>query len=339
MPHVPAVSFLLLQPEHLPQGRDEFSKPSPLAALCDSIARQHGQSPDSEALAAAREALRQLESSLGDFHSVENSPREAPGNRANDLAFHIVRVEGNTLPLLVHSTLQGLVALLDEALTGGTDLEPRQWGKLRWAFSTLFHALAGRWEEPAPAPPLKPPLKIEEGERDALRRWTRGHYVFMVLVQGLVVVLNGFRRELESANLTGARAALGMATVLMWGAESALRFTGDFTFNAYEKSVRPTLMPPVAPPGMSGLRWRDHEHLVEVLSSLRPVFLNLDPSLQQQRDEFHAAMSHAYESHKFVCSSFVGTERTSLLMTERTEKSAVEVLDHFKRVRLHLLKN
>ncbi|NVI98246.1 hypothetical protein HV824_08925 [Myxococcus sp. AM009] len=243
------------------------------------------------------------------------------------------------MPLLVHSTLQGFATLLDEALVNGTDLEPQAWGQLRAAYNTLFDTFLGRPPARDEEVPMPPPRSTSEGERDALRRWTRGHYVFMSIVQGLSVVLNGLTRDINASDIPSAQVNFERATTIMMGAESALRFTGDYSYNAYEKSVRPTLMPPIAPPGMTGLRWRDHEHLVKILSGMRPLFSALDPALEPYREAFYASISHTYDSHKLVCSSFVGTERTSLLMAERTEKSAIEILDHFKRVRLQLVKS
>lgn len=328
-----ATSFYLLQPERLPAHRGELASGG-LAAVLNDMAGLH-QRPDSVALEAARKALHQLGLGPDRFTPVRDDPNESQGNKANDLAFRIVRVQGDVMPLLVHSALQGFVALLDEAVTGGSDLDSEQWGRLRAAFTAMFSILAGQGGEPPPVGDMEPTRLTAGSERDALVRWTRGHHVFMVLVQGLVVSLNRFRKDLASGDVAGAASALKTATVLMGGSEAALRFTGDYSYSAYEKSVRPTLMPPVAPPGMSGLRWRDHEHMVALLTEMRPVFAQLqEPVLREQRDAFHAAIAHAYDAHKLVCGSFVGHETTSLL----SKKSAVEVLDNFKKGRLLLVK-
>lgn len=159
----------------------------------------------------------------------------------------------------------------------------------------------------------------------------------MVFVQGIVMALNAFRRGVESRDRARSKIALTTATDLMSGSEAALRFAGDFSYTDYEQSVRPTLMPPLAPPGMSGLRWRDHEHLIALLAQLRPIFADIEPSLAGARDAFYDAIGDAYSAHRFVCASFVGTERGSLLTGGKT-KSAVEMIDHFKRVRMSLVK-
>jgi hypothetical protein len=335
---VTTLGFYLLRPEQLPRGRGDLRGGGAEVAVLEPLATLHRLAPEDGASAAARAALTRLGLGPEDFSPVLDDPEASQGNKDNDQAFSIVRVEGRVVPLLVHSTLQGFVTLLDEALTSGTDLEPLAWGRLRTAFNVLFDMLLGRPASPEEVVPMAPPRSIAAGERDALRRWTRGHYVFMSIVQGMVVLLNCLRQDVEAGDLDAARSDLAQLTALMWGAESALRFTGDYSYTAYEKSVRPTLMPPLAPPGMTGLRWRDHEYLVKVLSGLRPIFSQLPAALEEAREAFYQAIARAYDAHKSVCAGFVGTERTSLLMAERTEKSAVEILEHFKRVRLHLVK-
>jgi len=328
--------FYLLRPECLPRGRDELA--SDVTAVLEPLATCYRNEAEPRALAAAHEALARLGLGPGDFQPVGEDPHESRENRDNDLVFSIVRVDGRRMPLLVHSSLQGYVALLDEALTRGTDLEPEAWGRLRAALHTVFDILLDRPFEREDGVPMAPPRSTAEGERDALRRWTRGHHVFMALLQGLIVVLNGLHRDLESADIPAARAGLERATALMWGTESAMRFAGDYDASAYERAVRPTLMPPRAPSDLTGLHWRDHEYLIKVLSGLRPLFSNLEPSLKPQHEAFYRAIAQAYDAHKLVCTRFVGMESASLFMAERSSRSAMEVLEHFKRARLQLVK-
>ncbi|ATB30111.1 hypothetical protein [Melittangium boletus] len=311
---------------------------SDVASVLEPLATRYRNEAEPRALAAAHEALARLGLGPGDFQPVGEDPHESRENRDNDQVFSIVRVDGGRMPLLVHSALQGYVTLLDEALTRGTDLEPEAWGGLRAALHTVFDILLDRPFEREDGVPMAPPRSTTGGERDALLRWTRGHHVFMVLLQGLIVVLNGLHRDLESSDIPAARAGLERATVLMRGSESAMRFAGDYDASAYERSVRPHLMPPRAPSELTGLRWRDHEYLIKVLTGLRPLFLKLDPSLKPQHEAFYRAVAQTYDAHKCVCARFVGTESASLFMAERSDRSAMEVLEHFKRSRLQLVK-
>ena len=335
--------FFLLRPQQLPRSRAELVATIPITAALHTMRRATPPAPNEDALQAAREALSQLGVTNQCLTPVVDETDESPDNRANDEVFHIVRVEGQTFPLLVHSTLQGFVALLEEALSAGAKLTPVEWSRLRTAFAVLFETFRGEHvsEEMPPeaiVAPEPPAAARCDRQQNALQRWTRGHHMFMVVIQGLVVIFNCLRHELEASNLRTADALLRAATRLMMGVGPALRFTGDFGYSEYEKEVRPTLTPPAAPPGLSGLYWRDHEYLMKLLARMRPMLMNLDASLRDHLHPLHEALATAYESHKFVCGSFVGSERSSLLMASRTQQPAVETLDHFKRVRLQLVK-
>jgi hypothetical protein len=123
----------------------------------------------------------------------------------------------------------------------------------------------------------------------------------------------------------------------MRGSGAALAFTGDFPYPAYAARVRPTLIPPNAPPDMTGLRWRDHEYLIRVLSELRPVFAALPEGLREEREGFADALTEAYDAHKMVCAHFVGADQSSVLMATRTNEAAVSTLERFKRSRRGLV--
>ena len=172
----------------------------------------------------------------------------------------------------------------------------------------------------------------------AQRRWTSGHHVFMVLVQGLIIALQEVAENIRIGRIDGAQRWFDLAAALMRGSNAALTFTGDFPYSEYEKRVRPTLIPPTAPPDMSGLRWRDHEYLIRVLVRLRPIFADLDPRLEPWREEFVQALSGSYDAHKTVCAHFVGNDQSSVLMSTRTTQPAVSTLDKFKRSRSALLR-
>jgi len=334
--------FFLLRPQQLPCSRAELVATAAVADCLNELRRSVPPASDEEALGVAQEALHRLDLSPRSLTPVADDPEESPGNRANDQTFHIVRVTGPTLPLLVHSTLQGFIALLEEALEAGANLTAAEWARLRTVFAVLFQTYRGELVSHAAelqtAALAAPPPVWRVGEHSALQRWRHGHYMFMVVIQGLVVLFNSLRREIEAGDFGAADALLGATTHIMTGVGPALRFAGDFAYSEYEKEVRPTLMPPAAPPGLSGLYWRDHEYLMKLLGRMRPMLMGLAPPLRHHAQPLHDALASAYESHKLVCSSFVGSERSSLLMASRTQQPAVETLDHFKRVRTQLLK-
>ncbi|MBT2400794.1 hypothetical protein [Streptomyces sp. ISL-100] len=325
--------FPLLRPERLP-GRAEVqayvsgNAPGVPAELADTL-----RADAAAALDALRAALITVPLPAGTA-PVCDDPGESGGNRDNDQSFDIVRVDGERAAILLHSTLKGAELLLDDAVRSGTDLAPEHWRALRHGFAALLGHLAGF---PTPSPGTDPgpgPRGADGLPSDALRRWVRGHRIFMVLIQGLVIAVDELTGAVARADTDQAAEALDLAVSLMRASEAALRFAGDFTPEEYEDLVRPTLMPPAAPPGLSGLHWRDHEYLVKRLAEARQLLAGVDPSLVPLRARFREAYAAAYDAHRFVCARFVGEDVGSLLMTPKSKKSAVGVLTQYKRVRL-----
>lgn len=327
-------TFHLLRPENLP---------SRAAVLAFARAAARGRSPavppavwdgdDRVALAGVRAALTN-----GPARACLTvggaDPAESVGNRDNDRVFDIVRVDGDRPWLLLRSVLMGYEMLLDDANRCGTGLTPAQWAALRGGVAALLGylsepdgvAIEGEYRVVSPRAGADPAA--------ALRRWIRGHRLFMVLIQGLGLVAGELTDGLWRADVPGAAAALDLAVALMHACESALRFASDFTPDEYEGVVRPTLMPPAAPDGLSGLHWRDHEHMIERFAALRQPLAELPAELAPLRARFRAAYSAVYDAHRLVCARFVGEDAASLLMTSRSKQSAVGVLARYQRVRL-----
>jgi hypothetical protein len=332
------VPFYLLRPDELPRLRGELAEDRDTARIVGPLSEALARGlDDATVLETARAALCELAFGPADFSRVEHDPGESFESRANDLSFGIVRVRGRATRVLAHGAIQSFAHLIEDARDAGTDLDAEHWGRLRHAFTTMFSVLASGSPATLPAVPVAPGAAADPAGRDALRRWVRGHHAFMSIVQCLIVILEDFEDAFESSDAARMLDALSAASAIMWGTESALRFAGDFAYAAYERAVRPTLMPPIAPPGMTGLHWRDHRYMITVLARTRRCFARLAPGLHPALGALHTAMSAAYESHKYVCASFVGDERPSLLMASRSEKTAIETLDHFKAIRLALL--
>lgn len=169
---------------------------------------------------------------------------------------------------------------------------------------------------------------------DALLRWKRGHKVFFLVLQGLIVRLRRFQSTISGGQLEQADQHLQSAARLMAGAASIMRFTGDFPQKKYESEVRPTMCPPNTIDGFSGLLSRDHAELLLIIRELKPVFANLPPQLAHTRRMFFDALAAVYDCHIHVCDQFGGGKTGSLRMNESTEKSSVEVLETLKENRL-----
>ncbi|WP_182604616.1 hypothetical protein [Streptomyces alkaliphilus] len=265
---------------------------------------------------------------------VGEDPRESPPNRDNDLAFGIERHVGEPLALLVAAALRAETGIVELIERGGTDLETSAWRDLIAGFDALLCWLATPSRVPEPFPVPGPPGRTDEPEPfDGLRRWVRGHHVFMVLSQGCALALNSMRAAADEKDTELAAPAAAVASRLMWACRAALRFAGEADRQQYRNEIRPTLMPPVAPPQMSGLRWRDHEALVTALGASRASWAWLAGTRPALLEEFRAALDATYDAHKGVCQHFVGGQSPSLLATVRSHRPAVGVIEQFHRLR------
>ncbi len=340
MSHHP--TLYLLNVEQLPHNRAEIRQATTISVnqalgTCTSI---FPCPSDAEVLTRVIDARGMIPIEIESatyVHQDRAMVNERP--EEHDYFFNIVRVSGNPLRVLAHSILQAYGELLEDTLAEGTSLNSSEWSRLRAAFDTMLHYISQE-----PAQPLVNTSRYlptasshSRGEPDPLRRWRIGHHVFLTLIQNLVVAFGCFGSAITSNDLPEAVVALELATILMWGSASALRFAGDFQPQQYEAVVRPVMMPPNLEPGFSGLQSRDHYYLIKSLSRLKPVFMKLDPYLRSQHHQFLQAFDAAYEAHKLVCARFKGNELPSLRMNLDAKQSAVDVLDQLKHVRLRNL--
>lgn len=333
---VATVPFRLGRPEDLPatSGGVHDAVDHGLHELLRRLDRDPGS--DLAALLAQAHAAR-AELGVVPGEPFGDDPGESEPNRDNDLAFGIVRTRGPAIRLLVDAALAALIGILDLAVDRGAGLDPGSWQRLIGGFDALFGWLAEplrppqSWPVPLPAPPG--PARPE----DALRRWVRGHHVFMVFAQVSAMVTACLTDSARQRDLSGAEASAAAAIALMRGCEGALCYAGDASRDHYEEQIRPTLMPPIAPPKMSGLHWRDHEALIRGLTGSTDAWAWLGARRPDLLTGFRAALGESYDSHQGVCEHFVGNQSPSLLAAKGSSRSAVGVLSQFRRIRLHSL--
>jgi hypothetical protein len=337
MSKIPPV-LSLLPPETLPHSYDEIRRqctPEVYEALHLSLS---GISTLSgiETLARIKAALRALPEPVQakDFKQL-NKP--SADKDSHDEYCRIKRVyEDASLNIYIHAILRAYEEFVEDSISGSSSLTDRQWHQLRGAFDSVLRFLIGDleierlWQDELP----EKSLWRHEQPCDPLARWLRGHHVFLVLIQCVITSLNCFFNAYKTRELELSTFALDLTTKLFDGCSVALHFAGDFSPIVYEASVRPTMMPPQVPPGMSGVLARDHEYLVRLLRTQKQVFKTLDPVTKQQYMRLVSAFENTYESHKLVCSHFVGDEGPSLLNRDEQAEAAVDVLDKVKHIRL-----
>jgi hypothetical protein len=324
--------FHALPPELVPRSRASSEAAEAArrdAAACSGL----GARAASAELAAA---IGRVLADMPVAHSRTAAPTACPAAGADDVAldsyFGIVRLEGDAPRIFLRSVLQANLILLEEVHEGGSSLDEAELHKLDDALAAVVsHVLAL---------PRDPPARVGSWNRaaargsDPIRRWIRGHHVFVMLTQGLILALQDVEDALTAGRTGDVAAALDLATMLMEGTAVAFRFTGDFAPMQYRDTVRPTMMPPLAPEGLSGVLSPDHRQLLQVLGRLKPRLKELELSACDGYGRFVTAFRAAYDDHIHVCSRFVGSKEPSLLMKAGEEKSAVQQLEYFKRLRM-----
>jgi len=282
----------------------------------------------------AGNALGRIRDFCGTPVRIETDPGETPMNRENDKALYIFRASGIPAWVLARSTTQAYVEFLDELVTAGTDLAAADVGCIQQQFMVMLTLLSGesaRYDVEQEALLSAPPLDL--GRHDPLRRWVRGHHVFMVILQWQVILFQCFRHQVEQFG--GGEPGCELLKLLILTLRAALqafRFTAEFSSDAYAQLVRPTLMPPAAPAGMSGLNWRDHQYLLKSLTKLDDAFGDADGTIRRLYAMLKAELRRVYDAHKYVCARFVGAEASLL-----SKNSAVGIIDRLKEQRSRLL--
>ncbi|MFC4112870.1 hypothetical protein [Nonomuraea zeae] len=298
--------------------------------------RQAGERELSASARRLRQACRGAEE-----RPFGHDPRASRGNLDNDRFFGVVRVAGDPYTVLLGATAQAYAELLDELGHAGTTLDEPTLGELGLGLAALIAAATG--ETPAALPMPRRPADPAAATDQPLRRWRRGHHLFMVLLQALAITAGGLTATIRSAAASGEearerlRAQWALLTTLLRGSSAALRFTGDFAGIDYITRVRPLMSDPTVPGGMTGLELRDHRFLVRRLRELGAA-LKSDAAAGEVcahgSAAFQTVLAEVYAAHGEVCAHFVGADRTSLIAAGGPP--AVAVLERLAAARLQL---
>jgi hypothetical protein len=171
----------------------------------------------------------------------------------------------------------------------------------------------------------------------AVRRWIHGHQVFAALTQALIFAFEAIDTAGAAGNDAALMEAADLAAITLRACAASLRFTGDFPAEVYEDLIRISMGSPFQPDGFSGLLSSDHRHLVRRMKLTKSSLDALRERDASAYERIAAELAGVYDAHKCVCSRFVGTDRSSLMMVREVGRSAIDHLDRFKTTRLRAI--
>jgi hypothetical protein len=317
-------SFELPFPELLPDCPDALSRPARELLRGESVL----------ACVARPEMLPVAAGGPARGHEPASS-RADEKFREHDRFFGVRRVADNP----GYAFLRGLVVAHARAYQNAIEMESTlltdcEWLRLFAGLERVFACASYRPDDGRSAIAL--PVWDEEcGEGyDPKRRWLVGHQLYFVLIQGVIVGLRCFASARKAGRRPEAADSLRVATTLMYGSATAVKYTSDFGPVDYELAVRPMMAPPAVGKGFSGLQTRDHALLVQQFRQLRPLLADSE-DLAGLREEFLDSVVAAYAAHEFICARFGGNILPSLRMAATTNgsttRSGVEVIRQMMR--------
>lgn len=190
-----------------------------------------------------------------------------------------------------------------------------------------------------------PSLKIETNPTlSPLHVWKKGHWVFLVFSQALIISLERLVAAIGNDQLDQAKVDLETTTKLMYASGAAMKLTGNFTREKYESDIRPTMtigntQSLVQSENLSGLMMWDHDYLINVIckQKLLPILKTLPSILAAEHENFvRAYQCGISEGHKSICENFGGGEIGSLIAASESS-AAIKTLEKFEKSRLKLL--
>lgn len=330
---VPRIDFLL--PEQVPTRRAILAAlDAPTLAACRAAVT--GTAADRGAALACLTALVPAETGE---RSCDPPALIVAGDGANpEVHDHFFRVRrlghghpaGYLLSLLAaHRVLQ---RDLEDAQTSLEDADLSAIGQ------ALLSAIAiGIGADRPPARADWTPAARPVASDQAVRRWIRGHQIFAALTQGLIFAFEAIEAASAGPDDAAMFEAADFAALVLRACAGALRFTGDFPPDVYEDLIRISMGAPFQPDGFSGLLSSDHRHLVRRMKLTRPSLERLNERGASRYEAIAAALAAVYDAHKCVCSQFVGTDRSSLMMVREVGRSAIDHLDRFKSARMRAI--
>jgi len=183
---------------------------------------------------------------------------------------------------------------------------------------TVHHVTLERWvavEEASPSgeqagsPGAAEASELLPTQRDAVRRWKLGHHIFHILLVVMNTKLDDILELLGHQDWDAATAALSDLARLYEAATSSMRYTSDFGRLQYEGLIRPSMMPPFASPGFSGVFNVEHAVMRDRLKRLRAAMRSLERLAPERTlaawEQLQDAERANCDSHALICHKFV----------------------------------
>jgi hypothetical protein len=264
--------------------------------------------------------------------TVMQAPVEVSNSedRAHDAYFRVGRLENDASLIFVGMILRARLLLLQDVDETPVSLATERLDCIDQALSLLLDHVLGA----LPGCYAGVSLWQTRGKNQAaMGRWVRGHQIFAALTQGLIFTFHSLDRAMRIGDSLGISDALDLAVCILEGSGAAFEFTGDFTPDEYVNTIRPSMMPPIALEALSGTMSIDHRCLVQLMREMKPTLNALRVRDKVRHARLAQALSDVYDSHKYVCSRFVGIQR-SLIMAESSQKTGVDLIEQFKKMRM-----
>lgn len=249
---------------------------------------------------------------------------------AHDAYFCISRVEGDSISILIRMAIRARLILAEEFMDPNLAMPGASWQAIDGSVIDLLCMLLG--DNLASAIATVP----EAGAARIVstrQRWIRGHQIFATLTQGLLFSLRSMVQSIRTGDAKATMRHADLSVSLLRGSRETFLFTGDFSPEDYMQIIRPSMMPPAVPIGLSGLMSIDHRSLVQLFREIRPSLKQLRDHYPMQHDALLLEFSKVYDSHIHVCENFVG-KLPSIRTANSTEKSGPELLQNFRTLRL-----
>jgi hypothetical protein len=156
---------------------------------------------------------------------------------------------------------------------------------------------------------LSPAQRLSPVQRVAVRRWKLGHHTFHVLLVAMNTRLHEVADRLEEEEWEAASTAMLDLARLYDAATASMRYTSDFPRIEYERLLRPSMMPPFASPGFSGVFNREHAMMMAGVRRIRTFMKEREDDVPEQAlaawERLREAQQTNVDSHMLVCRKFV----------------------------------